>query len=89
MGLANVTTSDNRNEFGVDESDTLKTESITGVSWTTGIRFYLSESVSLRLDINAIHFQANLAEQDETNDDELKLVWFHNYDLGLGLNFTF
>jgi outer membrane beta-barrel protein len=89
LGFANVVTKDNRDEFGVNPSDDLTTESQSGISWQTGIRFYLTEMVSLRLDVVAIHFQADLAKQDESQDDELKKTWFHNYDLNLGLNLSF
>jgi outer membrane beta-barrel protein len=89
LGMGNFKTQDNRKEFGTNSSEELTSENNSGYIWTTGFRFYISESWSLRLDITGMHYQALQSRQDDSNDDYTKKSWFHTYDLGIGLNYTF
>lgn len=89
-GLASITTLDNRKKFEPGKPNTLTSEQQMGALWNTGFRFYLSESWSLRLDVTGLTYQANKSKQsagstDTSNSKKL----FTNYDLGLGLNYTF
>ena len=89
LGMGNYKTLDNRNEFGVSTSDSLTAESLSGYMWTTGLRFYVSESWSIRLDVTGMHYSADQTLQDDDKDEYTKKVSFHNYDLGVGLNYAF
>lgn len=91
LGLANIKTMDNRNKFnpGPDENK-LTSENTMGVLWNTGFRFYISDHWSLRLDFTGLSYQADKTKQQEGSSDTSKASkLFSNYDLGLGLNYTF
>jgi outer membrane beta-barrel protein len=89
LGAATITTQDNRNKFtpGADE-DKLTNESNVGMLWNTGFRFYISDSWSLRLDFTGLTYQANKTKKSGVSTSETKKL-FSNFDLGLGLNYTF
>lgn len=86
VGLANISTLNNSNKFvpGPD-NDKLESESESAFTWTTGLRFYLSESWSTRLDFKAIH--ANTKVQVTQTDEEERLLSYYNFNIGL--NYTF
>lgn len=91
LGAANIKTEDNRNKFtpGANE-DALTSENVFGVLWNTGFRFYISDHWSLRLDVTGLTYKAEKSKQagsgnPVTTADKI----FTNYDLGLGLNYTF
>lgn len=91
-GLANVTTLDNRNRFdtGLGGSGKLTSESNMGAIWNSGLRFYISEGWSVRLDFTGIHYQADKTRLvDGASDTSKSKKIFSNYDLGIGLNYTF
>ena len=87
IGLANISTLDNQNEFknSGSASDELTSESSTAITWTTGIRFYISESWSSRLDFRAIHNNTEVY----TNTNESEERYLHYYNFNIGLNYTF
>lgn len=87
LGLAQVSTTDNRNEFpGGQAADVLTKENLTGVGWMSGLRFYLSQSWSTRLDFRATHLNATTAVNGETDTAK---KWAHYYNLSVGINYTF
>jgi len=91
-GVASLTTQDNRNLFDTKSADKnkLTDESAIGGTWMTGFRFYISEHWSLRVDFQGIHYQADKTkkQQNDTKTSKSSLL-FSNYDLGVGLNYTF
>ncbi len=91
-GLASISTLDNRNKFdtGAANENTLTSESNMGLIWNSGLRFYVSESWSIRLDFTGLHYQADKTKKLEgaSNTSKSKQL-FSYYDLGIGLNYTF
>jgi len=92
LGAASIKTLDNRNKFDPAASnfDELTSETTFGILWNTGFRFYINENWSLRLDVTGQNYKAKKtkqAEGDSTTSSIDKI--FSNYDLGLGLNYTF
>jgi outer membrane beta-barrel protein len=92
LGAASLKTLDNRNKFDSTASnfDELTSENNIGLLWNTGFRFYINENWSLRLDVTGQNYKAaktKQAEGDSTTSSIDKI--FSNYDLGLGLNYTF
>ncbi|HXH29952.1 MAG TPA: outer membrane beta-barrel domain-containing protein [Bacteriovoracaceae bacterium] len=92
LGAANVSTLDNRNKFNPSsfDEDTLTKENVLGILWNTGFRFYLSEHWSIRTDITGINYRANKTKKSQfasgtSNAEKI----FGNYDLGIGLNYSF
>lgn len=91
LGVAQVTTLDNRNKFEVGSADQnkLTRENNMGALWNTGLRFYMSDSWSLRLDITGQTYKANKTRRVGTAQTTNSSRLFTNYDLGLGLNYSF
>jgi outer membrane beta-barrel protein len=92
LGVANIKTLDNRNKFDTSSTDfnQLTSENSFGALWNTGFRFYISENWSLRLDFTGLNYKAAKTKKAQgagstTTADKI----FSNYDLGLGLNYTF
>lgn len=88
-GLGNVTQEDNRKEFNVGGSKQLTSESLTGPMWTAGMRFYITPNWSTRFDVTATHVNAEAYEEDGTTFKSAGKIWWHNYDLSVGINYTF
>jgi outer membrane beta-barrel protein len=89
LGLARVTTLNNGAELLSSDGGLTSHEEI-GISWNTGLRFYISESWSLRLDFTGLHYQAEKTRQIEADSSTKKTKQlFSHYDLGIGLNYTF
>ena len=87
LGSANVNTLDNRNAFpGGSQSDVLTKESINGVTWMTALRFYITKNWSTRIDLRAVHLNADNAVKSSTDTEKR---WNNYYNLNVGLNFTF
>lgn len=87
LGITNLTTIDNRNEFpGGEESNVKTTESNSGFTWMTGFRFFISESWSMRLDFTGKHINADSAINGETDTEKR---WSHFYNINVGVNYTF
>ncbi len=89
LGLANVQTKDNRNQFGTTSLNTKTSESNMGAMWNTGFRFYINENWSLRLDVTGLTFKAKRTTQDTNNVKSETSKLFTTYDLGVGLNYAF
>ena len=87
VGLANVTTKDNRNEFNAasSDSDELTEETNTAPTWMTNFRFYITESWSAELRVEGLHMNVEMV--NDNADKETR--WNHYYDFKLGLNYTF
>jgi outer membrane beta-barrel protein len=88
LGFSSYTSLDNRNEFGVTDKDKKTSESGTGVSWFTGMRFYINETWSFRMDFSGLHSNADRAIDSGISYDVQK-SWFHYYNFRLGVNYTF
>lgn len=91
LGVAQIKTLDNRNEFDTSspDKDTLTSETNMGAMWTTGLRFYINENWSVRLDYTALHYKAKRSRENTSNEDLSSETLFSNYDLGVGLNYSF
>jgi outer membrane beta-barrel protein len=90
LGYASITNSDNRNEFKAGESRTTLTEETnSGLIWSTGLRFYITPSWSARIDFTALRYEADFFVKDGTTFKSGGKEWFNNYDLTLGVNYTF
>jgi outer membrane beta-barrel protein len=88
LGLSSIKTLDNRNDFEGGAGSSLTSENSIGGLWNTGLRFYLNDSWSLRVDFTGLHYRASKTR--EVNDQVLKTNrLFSHYDLGLGLNYSF
>jgi outer membrane beta-barrel protein len=93
LGAASITTKDNRNAFdttpGIDRK-ALTSESTVGALWNTGLRVYITENWSLRLDVTGLSYKANKTKTDAANTSKSTASKvFTNYDLGVGLNYAF
>lgn len=93
VGFGNIQTLDNRNKFdtsAANEND-LISESNIGALWNIGLRVYINQSWSLRLDITGQTYQADKVKRigDETNPTSKASKLYSNYDLGVGLNYAF
>lgn len=90
LGAGTITTKDNRNKFtpGANENK-LESESNVGAIWNTGLRFYINDSWSLRLDITGQTYSADKQKGDENGATSKTKKLFTNYDLGLGVNYAF
>lgn len=87
VGFANASTTDNRKEFsGGSDSNELVEEDNSGVAWMTAVRFYISQSWSLRMDFRGTHINADSAITGETDTEKR---WNNYYNFNLGLNYTF
>lgn len=91
VGLGSFTTKDNRKKFDtINLSDDLTTENNMGALWNTGLRFYINESWSLRLDLTGQTYKADKVKRSGTSGPTSKASkLYSNYDLGLGLNYAF
>lgn len=88
LGLASIKTLDNRNEFDSGAGKSLTSENAMGILWNTGFRFYMNDHWSIRLDFTGLNYKAEKSR--EVNGNQLKTNrLFSNYDLGLGLNYSF
>ena len=91
LGVANISTKDNRKLFETTALDTkaMTSESSIGALWNTGFRFYLSNNWSLRLDVTGLTYKANKTKRNIANNNSTASKVFTNYDLGFGLNYAF
>lgn len=85
LGFSSYTSMDNRNEFGVTNKSELTKDSGIGVSWFTGMRFFINENWSSRVDFTGMHTNADRA----LGVDDLEKSMFHYYHFRLGINYTF
>lgn len=87
-GMGSFETEDNRNEVEVSTNEDLTTETINGYQWLAAMRLYISQHWSLRLEVQGFHFQGD-QETQTTSGSDTETNWFHFYDLGVGLNYSF
>jgi outer membrane beta-barrel protein len=85
LGVASIKNSDNRNQFIQIENRTLTEENNSGLIWSTGLRFYITPTWSTRIDFTALRYEADFFVGNNSGVKE----WFNNYDLTIGVNFTF
>lgn len=88
LGLASIKTEDNRNRFVNQNDKSMTSDSSTGLMWNSGLRFYLNEHWSLRLDFTALHYKPKKADTG-SNKDVKTTTMLNHYDLGVGLNYGF
>lgn len=91
LGVASVRTQDNRKEFDVVPSSSLTNANTVGALWNTGLRVYISDSWSLRIDFTGLHVKPakeNIKDNGVGNSITTSTL-FSNYDLGVGLNYAF
>jgi outer membrane beta-barrel protein len=87
LGAAKVEEENNRpvfNSSSTTDTGERQSESFTGVIWGTGLRFYGSESFSVRLDLTALNYQGTKALPGATEK-----AWYDNYDLTIGVAYAF
>lgn len=90
VGMANVTTKDNRLEFGSNGEEPLTEETNTAPTWMTNFRFYITQDWSAEIRFEGLHINADVAKTNEANSvNETEKRWSHYYDIKLGLNYTF
>lgn len=87
-GVASIKTADNRNKFVSVADDSLTSENNMGAIWNTGFRFYINDHWSLRLDLTGLHYNADKSTKKQGANVKTNSI-FSNYDLGIGLNYTF
>lgn len=92
VGVGSITTEDNRNLFDTSATNRneLVSESNIGALWMTGLRFYVNQSWSVRLDLTGQTYNADkVTRSGQTGPTSKKSKLYNNYDLGLGLNYAF
>ena len=91
LGVASVKTLDNRGEFNTVSTSTLNSSNALGAIWNTGLRVYINDSWSLRIDFTGLHVKPskeNIKDSVSGNSVTTSSL-FSNYDLGVGLNYAF
>ncbi len=97
LGVAQVSTEDDSPAFDVSVSpsqvkakqfDTNEDSSL-GLTWSTGLLWYLTKSIGLRLEFTGFHYQGVWTREESGATPEEFDVTFHNYNMGLGINFLF
>lgn len=88
VGVASINSQTNENDFFTTPGSTgVVSETSMGLIWTSGMRFYFSDSWSFRIDFRAMH---SPTERPKSSTDSTKeKVWYHNYDFGAGINYAF
>jgi outer membrane beta-barrel protein len=89
LGVASVKIMDNRNEFASTASDSLTSSNGIGAIWNTGLRVYINESWSLRIDVTGLHVKPEDSDIEDNGNTVTTSSLFSNYDLGFGLNYAF
>ena len=89
LGFASVKILDNRNEFNSVASSDLTSTSAMGAIWNTGLRIYLSDSWSMRIDVTTLHVKPDKENIEDNGNSVTTNSLFSNYDLGVGLNYAF
>ena len=89
IGPASIKTLDNSARFANVNDKTLASENLVGAIWNTGLRFYLNESWSLRIDITGLNYKADKSRKTNVGNNLKTDKIFGTYDLGLGLNYSF
>jgi outer membrane beta-barrel protein len=89
LGLASVKFLDNRGEFETPENSSLTSNNGLGLIWNTGLRVYISDRWSLRIDFTGMHVKPENEDLSKNGNSITTSSLFNNYDLGVGLNYTF
>jgi outer membrane beta-barrel protein len=89
LGISSVKYLDNRGEFQTPENSSLTSSNGLGLIWNTGLRVYISDHWSLRIDFTGIHVKPDDRDLEENGNSITTSKVFINYDLGIGLNYTF
>lgn len=86
LGFASLTEKNNRSEFDTSGSynDGGTSETHAGLMWNLGLKIYISESWSSRIDLTTIHYQAKKAEINTTKEQ-----FYSNYDLTFSIGYAF
>ena len=89
VGYANMSETNNRNDVIESGNATTKNSSDShhSLSWDVGLKFYLSKSFDIRVDLTALHYQAASALQ--VQDDSDSKNWYSHYDVSLSLGYKF
>jgi len=82
LGAAIVNDEHNRNSILVNSDQSLTSESHTGPMGGTGLRFYLSQTFSIRLDLTGVYYSARTGSAQNKR-------YYSNYDVTLGINALF
>lgn len=89
-GLSSIETEDNRKKFTTVTDDTATIETNTAISWMTGLRFYISDSWSTRIDFKAFHLSADkVGKASGASTTKTEKKFSHYYNINFGLNYTF
>jgi outer membrane beta-barrel protein len=89
LGAASINILDNRGEFDSVPSSSLTSTNSLGILWNTGLRVYINESWSLRIDFTGLHAKPKTEDIKKSGNSITTNSIFSNYDLGLGLNYAF
>ena len=91
LGYGSMQETSNREEFlGLGTSETVTNHN--GLLWDVGMKFFISETFNLRLDLTVFHYKADIVKtagvsgtEDLNSDSE----WNSNWDLAasIGINF--
>lgn len=87
VGYGKVTEKNNRQDFeagGTNVNAIEASETHNAIMWETGLKFWVSESFDVRMDLTALHFKAQKAVSSSTEE-----VMNSNYDLTLSLGYNF
>ena len=86
-GYGRLTETNNTQEFltGLDSASTT-TETHGGLLWDTGLKFWLSQSFDVRLDMTVFHYRANRPNAQTSASER---SWYSNWDLSLALGYNF
>lgn len=85
VGYASLTEKNNKLRFteGASAEGIETEESHSGLIWEAGLKFYLSESLSVRTDLTAIHYKAQNVSGDGTSS------YKSNFDATVSLGYSF
>lgn len=85
LGMAKLEETNNKDEFLQNLSmPKFKTESHTGLMWNIGMKFYLSESMDLRMDLTTIHYKAQQASNSKKTE-----TYYANWDFAVSFGYSF
>ncbi len=85
LGYANLTETNNRDEFINGATSAVPTqESHGGLMWQAAMKFYLNENFDIRVNLATVHYKAQKASVSSTEE-----AWNTNYDLALSLGYSF
>ena len=89
VGVASMTESNNAQEVNVGGAGNFaqSEETHTALSWDVAWKIYLNDHLDLRLDVLALHYQANSALGIVSDTDDKN--WYSHYDLSLSLGLRF